>query len=115
MAVTETVDEAQCFEHLERVELDEESWDGLLDAVVVLDDAVDCSRHVLHDEVHVLFFMGSLGQEVVLQLHNVHVRQVLVVEKLAILVSRVLVNFLDSHVLLLLTLHMKHRVIDYAK
>ena len=115
MAVTETVDEAQRFEHLERVDLDEEGWDGLPDAVVILDDAMHCSGHVLHDEVHVLFFMGSLRQEVVLQLHNVHVRQILVVEQLAILVSRVLVNFLDSHMLLLLTLHMKHRVIDYAE
>ena len=59
--------------------------------------------------------MGSLGHEVVLQLHNVHVRQVLVVEQFAILVSRVLVNFLDCHLLLILTLHMKLRVIDYAK
>ena len=115
MAVTETVDEAQCFEHLERVELHEEGWDGLPDAVVILDDAMDCCGHVLHDEVHVLFFMSSLGQEVVLQLHNVHVRQVLVVEQLAILVSRVLVNFLDSHLLFLFTLNMKMRFIDYAK
>ena len=51
--------EIERLHELEGVESDEELWDGLSNAIVVLYDPVHCSWHVLHDEVDVFFVLST--------------------------------------------------------
>mmetsp|Transcript_104835 Transcript_104835/g.254445 ORF Transcript_104835/g.254445 Transcript_104835/m.254445 type:complete len:282 (-) Transcript_104835:109-954(-) len=84
--------------HLVGVELNKDVRHRLLHLIVVLHDAVDRIRAILHHDIEVrLAGLVAGGVEGVLQLHDVGVPELLHYLQLAVLVALVLEDLLDCH------------------
>ena len=97
MADTERVDVSEGAERLISVKLYEGHRNRLLALVVVLEDAEDSLRHVIHDNVQVdLVVLVALRVERMLQRDDVRVVELTHDLQLSVLVPLVLVDLLDG-------------------
>ena len=98
VAVAERVDVGEGAETLVGVQFDEEYGHGLLHFIVVLENAIDCLRDVVHDDVQVdLILFVSLGVKGMLECDHIRVLQFFHDLQLSILVPLVLVDLLNRN------------------
>jgi len=103
MTYTECVNIRQSSKSLIGIEFHQNHWNLFLALVVMFQNSEDCLLHVIHDDVQIYFiFFVSLCVEGVLQSDDIRMEQFFHYLQLSILVSFILVNFLDGHFLICL-------------
>lgn len=97
MAVAQGVDVGKRTEALIGVQFDQKDGHWLLHLVVVFQYAIDRLRDVVHHDIQInLILLVALGVKCVLELDNIRVLQFLHDLKFTVLVSLILVDFLDG-------------------
>ena len=97
MAVAQGVDVGKRTEALIGVQFDQKDGHWLLHLVVVFQYAIDRLRDVVHHDIQInLILLVALGVKCVLELDNIRVLQFLHDLKFTVLVSFILVDFLDG-------------------
>jgi hypothetical protein len=100
MANTKSVNISQSSESLISVQLYENHGYLLLHLIVVFKDSKDGFWHIVHDDIEInLIWLVSLRIESMLQSNNIGVIQLLHDLELSVLIPLVLINLLDSHLL----------------
>lgn len=97
MAVAQGVNVGKRTEALIGVQFDQKDGHWLLHLVVVFQYAIDRLRDVVHHDIQInLILLVALGVKCVLELDNIRVLQFLHDLKFTVLVSLILVDFLDG-------------------
>ena len=97
MAVAQGVNVGKRTEALIGVQFDQKDGHWLLHLVVVFQYAIDRLRDVVHHDIQInLILLVALGVKCVLELDNIRVLQFLHDLKFTVLVSFILVDFLDG-------------------
>ena len=92
------MDVRECAEALVCVQFDEKNRHRLLHLVVVLEDAVDSLRDVIHHYIKVYFILFvTLGVKGMLECDDIWVLQLFHDLQLSVLISFVLVHLLNSN------------------
>ena len=97
MAVAQGVDVGKRTEALIGVQFDQKDGHWLLHLIVVFQYAIDCLWDVVHHDIQInLILLVALSVKCVLELDNIRVLQLLHYLKFTVLVSLILVDFLDG-------------------